>query len=115
MGVASSSAHAGGVTPAGGDETFTASRWTRGNLFFPTRIVVGPLHVSRVKRRLFGSSEESISISQVASVKISTGIFWSDILIESTGGTDPIASHGHRKGDAVRIRDLIEGFQAARR
>ncbi len=76
--------------------------------------MVSPLRVSRVKRRLFGSSEESISISQVASVKISTGIIWSDILIESTGGTDPIASHGHRKADAVRIRDLIESYQAAR-
>jgi len=101
--------------PVSSDETFRASRWTRGNLWFPTRIVVSPLRVSRVKRRLFGSNEESISISQVASVKISTGVFWSDILIESTGGTDPIASHGHRKRDAVRIRDLIEGFQAVRR
>ena len=101
--------------PAASDETFTASRWTKGNLWFPTRIVVSSLRVSRVKRRLFGSNEESIAISQVASVKISTGILWSDILIESTGGTDPIASHGHRKRDAVRIRDLIEGFQAVRR
>ncbi len=97
------------------EETFSASRWTRGNLWFPTRIMVSPLRVSRVKRRLFGSSEESISISQVASVKISTGVFWSDIVIESSGGTDPIASHGHRKADAVRIRDLVEGFQAGRR
>src|SRR5215467_15061371 len=96
------------------EQTFAASRWTKGNFFFPTRIVVGPLRVSRVKRRLFGNTEESISISQVASVKISTGIIWSDILIESTGGTDPIASHGHRKADAVRIRDLVESYQAAR-
>jgi hypothetical protein len=77
--------------------------------------VVSTLRVSRVKRRLFGSNEESISISQVASVKISTGVLWSDIVIESSGGTDPIVSHGHRKGDAVRIRDLVESFQAARR
>ena len=84
-------------------------------MWFPTRIVVSPLRVSRVKKRLFGSNEESISISQVASVKISTGIFWSDIVIESTGGTDPITSHGHRKTDALRIRDLVESFQAARR
>ena len=97
------------------EETFSASRWTRGNLWFPTRIVVSPLRVSRVKRRLFGSNEESISISQVASVKISTGVFWSDIVIESSGGTDPITSHGHRKADALRIRDLVESFQAARR
>jgi hypothetical protein len=110
MGVSSASSN-----PVAADETFTASRWTRGNLWFPTRIVVNPLRVSRVKKRLFGSNEESISISQVASVKISTGIFWSDILIESTGGTDPIASHGHRKADALRIRDLVERLQAARR
>ena len=103
-----------GPNPAASDETFTASRWTRGNFWFPTRIVVSPLRVSRVKRRLFGSNEESIAISQVASVKISTGVVWSDILIESTGGNDPITSHGHRKADALRIRDLVESFQAVR-
>ncbi len=102
-----------GVTS--GEESFSASRWTHGNLFFPTRIVVNSLRVSRVKRRMFSRSEESISIGQVASVKISTGMIWSDIVIESTGGTDPITSHGHRKGDAVRIRDLVESFQAAGR
>jgi len=93
-------------------ETFVASRWTKGNLFFPTQIVVSPQRVSRVKPRLFGSNEESIGITQVASVHISTGIIWSNILIESTGGTDPITSHGHRKADAQRIRDLIEGYQS---
>jgi hypothetical protein len=110
-----------GVTPslpgsaASSEETFSASRWTKGNLLFPTLIVVHPLRVSRVKRRMFGSTEESISIAQVASVKITTGVFWSDIVIESTGGTDPITSHGHRKADALRIRDLVESLQAARR
>jgi hypothetical protein len=102
------------TTPSAAGETFTASRWTRGNLFFPTRIVVNPLHVSRVRRRLFGSTEESIAIQQVASVKISTGIIWSEIVIESTGGADPITSHGHRKRDAIRIRELIENYQAQR-
>jgi hypothetical protein len=114
MGLTSSGRNSAGPNSAASNETFSASRWTRGNLWFPTRIVVNPLRVSRVKRRLFGSSEESISISQVASVKISTGILWSDILIESTGGTDPITSHGHRKADALRIRDLVESFQVAR-
>lgn len=93
-------------------ESFSASRWTRGNLFFPTCIVVSPLHVSRVKRRLFGSTEESIAILQVASVEISNGLIWSEIRIESTGGADPITSHGHRKSDALRIRELIETYQA---
>jgi hypothetical protein len=96
-------------------ETFTASRWTQGNFFFPTRLMVSPLRVSRVKSRLFGSNEESIPISKVASVHISTGVMWSEIRIESTGGTDPITSHGHRKDDAIRIRDLIEGYQVQTR
>jgi hypothetical protein len=108
-----------GITPSNplavSEETFTASRWTKGNLLFPTRIVVNSLRVSRVKKRFVGSTEESISITQVASVKISTGVFWSDIRIESTGGTDPITSHGHRKADASRIRDLVESFQSGRR
>lgn len=101
-------------SPSSVGETFKASRWTRGNLIFPTRIVVSPLHVSRVKPRLFGTTDESIAISQVASVQIRTGIIWSEIRIDSTGGADPITSHGHRKADAIRIRELIETYQAGR-
>ncbi len=93
-------------------ETFTASRWTQGNFLFPTRLVISPLRVSRVKSRWFGRNEETIPITKVASVHISTGVLWSEILIESSGGTDPITSHGHRKKDAQRIRDLIESYQA---
>jgi hypothetical protein len=96
-------------------EIFVASRWTKGNLLFPIRIVVNSLHISKVKPRFFGSSEESIAIAQVASVQISTGILWSNIRIDSSGGTNPITSHGHRKADAQRIRDLIETYQAAAR
>ena len=90
---------------------FRASRWTAGNLWFPLRIEVSPQRVTRIKPRLIGSNEESISISQVASVSIRTGLIWSTVRIDSTGGTDPIVSHGHRKGDAIQIRDLIEQFQ----
>jgi hypothetical protein len=103
------------VTEIAEGEIFTASRWTKGNFLFPTRIVVNHLRVSRIKSRLFGSSEESISISQVASVKISTGMIWSDIVIDSSGGSDPITSHGHRKADALRIRDLVETYQVQAR
>jgi len=96
----------------GQSETFTASRWTRGNHLFPTQIAVSSEHVIRIKRRLFGSDEESIALSKVASVKISKGLIWAEICIESTGGTDPIQSHGHTKGDAERIRSLVESLQA---
>ncbi len=48
---------------------------------------------------------------RVASVHVETGLIWAEILIESTGGADPIASHGHRKADARRIQALIEAAQ----
>lgn len=95
-------------------ESFSASRLTRGNRIFPTRIEVSPDRVARIKPRLVGSTEESIAISNVASVQISTGLLFSDIRIDSTGGSNPIESHGHTKGDARRIRELIEQFQRQR-
>jgi len=67
--------------------------------------------VLRIKPRFFGSSEESIPITKVASVLISTGMLWSDIRIDSTGGSNPITSHGHSKADAVAIRNMIEHYQ----
>ena len=92
-------------------ERFKASRWTGGNHLFPTVIEVSDKAVIRHKRSWFSKDEISISISKVASVHIKTGIIWSDILIESSGGTDPFASHGHTKGDAQRIRALVEAAQ----
>jgi len=92
-------------------ESFKASRWTRGNFWFPTVIEVTDRAVVRHKRSWFSEDEISIAISKVASVHIKTGIFWSEILIESSGGSDPLASHGHRKADAQRIRALVEAAQ----
>jgi hypothetical protein len=93
-------------------ETFKASRWTKGNLFFPTYIEVSDKSVTRRKRTLFTTDEESMSITKVASVHIKTGLIWSNILVESSGGSDPIASHGHTKADAQRIKELIENAQS---
>jgi hypothetical protein len=94
-------------------EVFQASRWTKGNLFFPTYIEVSEKAVTRRKRSLFRMDEMSMSITKVASVHIKTGMVWSEILIESSGGSDPIQSHGHRKDDARRIKELIENAQAS--
>ncbi len=94
-------------------ETFRASRWTRGNRLFPTVIEVTDKAVTRRKRSWFSLDEISMAISKVASVHIKTGLIWSDVLIESSGGSDPLASHGHTKADARRIRELVEAFQSA--
>lgn len=92
-------------------ERFKASRWTSGNFFFPTVIDITDTAVIRRKRSWFRNDEMSISISKVASVHIRSGILWADVLIESSGGTDPLKSHGHRKADAIRIRELIQAAQ----
>jgi len=93
-------------------ETFVASRWTQGNRIFPTRIVISEHAVMRRKRSWLSVEEESINIRNVASVNITTGVVWSDIRIESSGGSDPLTSHGHSKGDARRIKELIEMLQS---
>jgi len=93
-------------------EVFRASRWTRGNRLFPTYIEVSDKAITRRKRSWFSQDEITISISKIASVHIKTGMIWSDVLIESSGGTDPLTSHGHSKGDALRIKELIETTQS---
>lgn len=90
---------------------FKASRWTKGNRLFRTVIEVTENAVVRRQRHWFTRNEMSIHLQNVASVRIDTGLVWSDILIESTGGTDSISSHGHTKQDALRIKALIEEAQ----
>ncbi len=86
---------------------FKASRWTRGNHLFRTVIEITDNAIIRRRRTLFRKDEISISLTKVASVHIKTGFMWADIVIESSGGTDPLLSHGHTKADARRIKDLV--------
>lgn len=92
---------------------YIANRLSQGNLLFPTQVAVLPNRVVRYKARLIGHDEESIPIAQIASVKITTGILWSDVAIESTGGQNQIMCHGHSNQDAVEIQKSIESYQHA--
>ncbi|MGD9642401.1 MAG: PH domain-containing protein [Elusimicrobiales bacterium] len=96
---------------AGEKNVFSASRWTAGNFLFPTRIEITHDRVARIKPGLLSLEEESISMAKVASVNIKSGLLWADIRIDSSGGTNPIVSHGHHKADAQAIRALIERYQ----
>ena len=80
---------------------------------FPTIIEVSEKAVTLRKRTWFTRDEVSVSITKVASVHITTGLIWSTILIESSGGADPLTSHGHKKTDAKLIKELIEDHQAS--
>src|SRR5687767_15031156 len=87
-----------------GDHVFRTSRFSRGNLWFPTQVSVTPLAVVHYTPELFGGREHSMHISHVASVLIDRNLFFSDVLIESSGGTSPVRCHGHRKADAVEMK-----------
>lgn len=90
---------------------FSASRLTAGNFFFPARLEVSLERVAQIRPGFVGSDEESIAMSKVASVSIATGFLWSRVRIDSTGGSNPIVSEGHRKADAQEIRRLIDLYQ----
>jgi hypothetical protein len=93
-------------------EYFKASRWTKKNHLFPAELEVSPAGVTRYKRSFFGQDVIEIGMAKIASVHIVTGPIFATILIESTGGTDPLCSNGHQKEDAKRIKQLIEQGQA---
>ncbi len=92
-------------------DVFRASRLSAGNRLFPTQVLITPTAVVQYTPRWIGKREETIHMAHIASVKIETGMMLSDVLIETSGGTDPIACHGHRKGDATTMKNLIERYQ----
>jgi hypothetical protein len=94
---------------------FRASRWTKGNRAWPTQVAVFPNRVVRWTPRLFGHFEETIATDQVASVSVDAGLVFGDVIIETTGGSQPIRCHGHRRRDAEEIRRRITEAQAGQR
>jgi hypothetical protein len=96
-----------------GDHVFRASRLSRGNFLFPTQVAVTPTSIVHYTPELFGAREQSIHMAHVASVLIDRNLFFSDVMIETSGGTSAVRCHGHRKGDAVEMKRLIEQFQSA--
>ena len=94
-------------------DVFLASRWSAGNRLFPTQVAISRDSVVQYKPKWIGHSEEVIHVAHIASVKIATGAMLSDIEIETSGGSDPIRCHGHRKSDAVKMKSLIEQYHGA--
>jgi hypothetical protein len=95
-----------------GDHVFRASRFSRGNRWFPTQVSVTPTSVVHFTPEMVGGREHSMHISHIASVMIDRNLLFSDVLIESSGGTSPVRCHGHRKADAVEMKRLIEQYQS---
>jgi hypothetical protein len=95
----------------GAGDVFRASRLSGGNRIFPTQVRITPSSVVHYTPQWFGREEQTIHMAHVSSVTIDTGLLFSDVRIETSGGSEPIRCHGHRKQDAVRMQELIERYQ----
>ena len=92
-------------------DVFRASRLSSGNHLFPTQVLITQTSVVQYTPRWIGRLEETIHMAHIASVKIETGLLFSNVLIETSGGSDPIVCHGHGKRDAARMKTLVEQYQ----
>ena len=96
-----------------GDHVFRASRWSRGNHLFPTQVAIAPSSIVQYTPQWIGRREHSIHMAHVSSVEIDTNLFFSNLIVETSGGSDPIRCHGHHKRDAVEMKRLINQYQTA--
>jgi len=100
--------------PLPGAHVFRASRWSKGNRLLPAQVSISPDSITMYQPQWIGKMEESIHLTHVSSIKIDTNLLFSSVVIESTGGHHPIVCQGHTKGDAVKMKKLIEQYQSAR-
>jgi len=89
-----------------------ASRLTSGNTVFPVQVAVFQDRVARYKPRFLGHTEDSITLRQIASVKVQSGPVFADVVIDTTGGSPPVVIHGLWKKDAEALSGAISAAQS---
>lgn len=88
-------------------KTFIASRISSGeNVVFPDKIDIDAGKVVFYKGTVVGYKSIVIQRHKIASVRVGAGLFFSDVIIESTGGGS-IVARGFTKSDAKEIMRLI--------
>ena len=90
---------------------FRASRLSSGNHLFPTQVLIYADQRRAVHAALDRPAGRNDPHGAHRVGEDRDRLLLSDVLIETSGGTDPIACHGHRKGDAARMKALIEQYQ----
>ena len=93
-----------------GDNIFRTSRLTRGNRIFPVYFVVSQTSVTKTQPQWIGKNEESVHIAHISSIEVDTDVIWSTLHIE-TSGHNPMICKGLKKGDAVKLKQMIERLQ----
>lgn len=109
----SGQARATNCPPVGQSQTFTAKWYTPDNHLYSTSISVSPLGVCRHKPTgIFTSPEKRcFPISKVLTVGIRPGLASDEVIVESTGGGEPLIGDGLSSSDAKQITDLILRYQ----
>ena len=92
---------------------YRASRLTSGNRIFPASITVDGNQIRYRKSRWFGSTEETINCQHVSSCRVSHGVIWSNMTIETSGGSQPIYIHGLSRSAAEAIENAVRKAQGA--
>lgn len=96
-----------------GDHVFKASRLSRGNHLFPTQVAITPTDVLQYTPHWLGHRELVVHMAHISSVDIDTNLFFSNVIIESSGGADPVRCRGHHKRDALEMKRLITDYQSS--
>jgi hypothetical protein len=101
--------------PPGQSQTFTSRWFSPNNHFYATSISVSPDGVCRHRPTGFftGPEKRCFPISRVQSVAIRPGFASDDVIIESTGGGEPLIGDGMASRDAKQITALILSYQRA--
>lgn len=91
--------------------TYTSSRLTQGNLFFPDTLVILPDSIQFTRARLLGRSDRYVNFRHISSVQVDSGILFSTVRINSPDGSGGIFMKGLGKQNAWAIKDSIETIQ----
>jgi hypothetical protein len=87
--------------------TYTASRISSDdNTLFPDKLEIDPMNVTCYKGAVFGYQSTVIARQNIASVYVSAGIFFADVVIESYGG-HRVAARGFTKSMAREIVNFL--------
>jgi len=86
--------------------TFKSSRISTGNAIFPITIVIDDNNFYCYKGQLLGSTRVAIARRDIASVGVRSGILFSDVVIETRGGSI-YCLNGFSHSDARKIMSVL--------
>lgn len=87
--------------------TIRASRWTKGNLWFPARLTLSGRTVLYKKGGVFKRVETSIPLTLIDNLSLITGVMYGALLLELENDSE-IYVNGLRKKDAKHFKGLLD-------